>query len=61
MATAFELTSNFSAKLEFNSLSEINGASGCGAFALSSDFIEHLIIQLINTTTRVAYSESACN
>ena len=44
MATAFELTSIFSTKLESDLSKEADEASGCGAFALSSGFIEHLMI-----------------
>ena len=59
MANAFELTSNFNAKLESDSSKKVDRALGYDAFASSSGFIEYLIIQLMNITTQAEYSESA--
>lgn len=44
MATVFELTSNFSTKLESDSIKKADGALDCCALALSSGFIKHLMI-----------------
>ena len=44
MATAFELTTNFSAKLEFDLSKKADGALGCSTFTLFLGFIEHLMI-----------------
>lgn len=61
MILAFKLTSNFSVKLEYDLLKKADGTLGYGTFALSSGFIEYLMIQLINITIQAAYSKSACN
>lgn len=44
MATIFELMFNFSTKLESDLPKKGDKVSGYGVFALSSDFIEYLII-----------------
>lgn len=43
MATAFKLTSNFSIKLEFDSLKKAEGVLDFGAFALFLGFINMLV------------------
>lgn len=61
MTIAFELMSNFNAKLKSNLSNKADRALYYGAFALSSDLIEHLMIQLINTIMQAVYSKFVYN